>query len=149
RVASIHAALGSNRVIIEAPVADYRQHLEGYQGIDVALDPFPYAGGTTTCEALWMGVPVVTMCGDRYVAHMGESILSTIGQSEWVAADADGYVALARDLAADPQGLSRSRSELRRRFVGSPMCDSVGFAREFERAVRGMWRAWCEAPAGR
>jgi predicted O-linked N-acetylglucosamine transferase (SPINDLY family) len=123
-------------------LADY---LAVYQHIDVALDPFPYGGGTTTCDALWMGVPVVSLAGQTAVGRGGLSILSNVGLPELVARDADHYVRIAADLAADLTHLSELRATLRERMQRSPLMDAPRFARNVESAYRTMWRRWCAA----
>ncbi|MGD0464719.1 MAG: tetratricopeptide repeat protein [Tepidisphaeraceae bacterium] len=120
------------------------QYLQSYNEIDIALDPFPCAGGTTTCDALWMGVPVVSLAGQTAVGRSGLSILSNIGLPELVAATADQYVQIAADLAADPDRLTRLRSELRQRMATSPLMDAAQFAKDIEQAYRTMWQQWCE-----
>ena len=135
------------RLVLEPATPDYAAHLARYGEIDIALDSFPYNGGTTTFEALWMGVPVVVRRGDRYVAHMGESILHNLGQSEWIAADTEDYVRKAQALAADRSALAGHRAALRSRLKASPLMNGAGFARHMEAAFRGMWREWCAAQA--
>ncbi len=121
------------------------QYLQSYNDIDIALDPFPCGGGTTTCDALWMGVPVVSLAGQTAVGRSGLSILSNVGLPELVAATADHYVQIAADLARDPDRLTRLRSELRPRMASSPLMDAAQFAKDIEEAYRTMWREWCEA----
>ena len=133
-----------DRLILAGAVNDYGTHLSRYNDIDIALDPSPYAGGTTTVEALWMGVPVLTLKGDRYVAHMGENILHNVGLPEWIAADRADYVSKAAAFAADMSALTGLRQKLRHRLLTSPLCDAPRFARHLEDALRGMWRQWCE-----
>jgi len=116
-----------------------------YHEIDVALDPFPFPGGTTTCDALWMGVPVVSLAGKTAVSRAGLSILSNIELPELVADTRERYVQIARDLATDPTRLAQLRSTLRQRMRGSPLMDAPGRAREIEAAYRKMWRTWCTA----
>ena len=140
--------LPADRLILQASVADYGEHLSRYHDVDIALDPFPYAGGTTTVEALWMGVPVITRHGDRYVSHMGENIMHNMGMPEWIAADTDDYVRLARAYAADLPRLAALRAGLRERIEASPLMDAPAFARNFEAALRQMWRMWCERQTG-
>ena len=135
--------IGEERLILEGAVADYAGHLDQYNRVDIALDPFPYAGGTTSVEALWMGVPVLTLKGDRYVAHMGENILHNLGLPEWIAADRADYVCKAAAFAADLDGLAALKRSLRARLVASPLCDAPRFARHLEAAFRGMWATWC------
>jgi len=124
------------------PMADY---LRLHHQIDVALDPFPYGGGTTTCDALWMGVPVVTLAGRTAVGRGGVSILSNVGLPELIARDPEEYVAIAAGLARDPARLAQLRAGLRARMQNSPLMDAPRFARNVEAAYRTMWRRWCGA----
>ncbi len=120
------------------------QYLQSYNEIDIALDPFPCAGGTTTCDALWMGVPVVTLAGQTAVGRSGLSILSNIGLPELVAKGADQYIQIASSLATDITRLKTLRSELRNRMGTSPLMDGAQFAKDIEQAYRTMWQQWCE-----
>jgi protein O-GlcNAc transferase len=113
--------------------------LAAYNKVDIALDPFPYPGGTTSVEALWMGVPVITRRGDRFLSHVGETIAQNAGMADWIAADDDEYVAKAVEHAADLQRLADLRAGLRQQVLASPVYDAPRFARNFEAAVRGMW----------
>jgi predicted O-linked N-acetylglucosamine transferase (SPINDLY family) len=122
------------------PRADY---LRLFQQIDIALDPFPYNGGTTTCETLWMGVPVLTQPGKVTVSRIGLSILSAAGMPEFVAQSEAGYVRLAAGLAHDLPHLARLRGTLRERMKASPLMDGPRFAGAVEAAFRQMWSAWC------
>jgi len=119
-------------------------HLEHYARLDIALDPFPYNGTTTTFEALWMGVPVLTLRGERHAGRVGASILERAGLGDWVAASRAEYVALATARAADLDGLADLRGTLRKRVQGSGLTDLPRFTKSLEAAYRGMWRAWCE-----
>lgn len=121
------------------PIAEY---FALYNRIDICLDPFPYAGGTTTCDALWMGVPVVTLSGNTAVARAGVSILSSAGFAEWVAHSPDQYVQLAAELACDLPRLAQLRAALRERLRGSLLMDAQRFAADVEAAYREMWRVW-------
>lgn len=132
RAASV--GLDPGRVELRSWSATHAEHLALYPEIDVALDTFPYAGTTTTCEALWMGVPVVTLAGVAHRSRVGASILSAIGQADLVAADLDGYVARAVSLAAGRPDAAR----LRAACLASPLCDEAGFARRFAEALRGL-----------
>ena len=134
--------IAAERLVLEGKL-DYEAHLASYGRLDIALDPFPYTGGTTTVEALWMGTPVLTLKGDRFVAHMGESILHNAGLPEWIATDADDYVARAAAFAADLPGLAALRAGLRARIEASPLMDAPRFARHLETAFRKMWQLWC------
>lgn len=135
--------IGAERLILEGE-SGFREYLESYNRVDIALDPYPYNGGTTTVQAMWMGVPTLALHGDRYVAHMGESILQAAGLPEWIARDEDDYVAKAAGFAGDLDALAATRANLRERLLASPICDAPGFARKLEQAFRGMWRQWCE-----
>jgi predicted O-linked N-acetylglucosamine transferase (SPINDLY family) len=139
------AGIDLGRVRIDGRIKDYAAHLASYGEIDIALDPFPYNGGTTTVEALYMGVPVLVRAGDRYVAHMGESILHNAGLPDWIAADAADYPVRGARLAADLEALSALRVGLRARMLASPLFDAPRFARHLEDAMRGMWATWCAA----
>lgn len=121
--------------------------LREYNRIDIALDPFPYSGGLTTVESLWMGVPVVTKQGDRFAARHTASHLTSVGLAELIANDADGYVELTHSLAMDLPRLAEMRRGLRARMAASPVCDGQGFARDLEAAYRTIWRQWCEQQA--
>jgi predicted O-linked N-acetylglucosamine transferase (SPINDLY family)/predicted SAM-dependent methyltransferase len=124
-----------------------RSHLKIYGSVDIALDSFPYSGATTTCEALWMGVPVVTFAGDRHASRMCASILTTVGLSEWIARDRDGYVALAVKLSSDLARLANMRRTMRDRVRASPLMDETGFCRKLEQCYIEMWeRSVISAP---
>ncbi|SRR5579875_291882 len=135
------------RVELRPWIAGAREHLASYADIDIALDPFPYNGTTTTCEALWMGVPVVTLIGDRHSGRVGFDLLTRVGLERFAAPDVDGYVRIATALAADRNALVALRAELRERVARSPLCDATRFARVFESALRAAWRQWCESAA--
>jgi len=122
-------------------------HLALYGRVDIALDSFPYNGTTTTCEALWMGVPVVTLAGDRHAGRVGASLLATVGRDDLITATRDDYVARAVALAADADGRAAARRDLRERVRRSPLGDAAGLATEIEAAYRAMWRRWCNATA--
>jgi predicted O-linked N-acetylglucosamine transferase (SPINDLY family) len=123
-------------------LADY---LETYRLIDVALDPHPYGGGTTTCDALWMGVPVVSLVGRTAVSRAGSTLLSNVGLEHLVARTAEQYVELAAELLRDAAGLAALRRQLRERIERSPVMDATRFARDVEAAFRTVWRDWCAA----
>jgi predicted O-linked N-acetylglucosamine transferase (SPINDLY family) len=154
----LHAHAGSHRDRVRETLAargvdsarvefvDLRPTLEYfalYRQIDVALDPFPYGGGTTTCDALWMGVPVVSLVGRTAVGRAGLSILSNLGLADLVAGDVEQYVGIAARLATDSQRLGELRSTLRTRMLSSALMDAPRFARNMEQAFREMWRRWC------
>ena len=113
--------------------------------VDIALDTFPYNGQTTTCECLWMGVPVVTRSGRTHVSRVAGSLLQQVGLSEWIAESNEEYAAIARWHANDLDGLEVLRRSLRGRVAASPLVDAPRKAREMEEAYRAMWRAWVQA----
>ena len=118
-------------------------HLRRYADIDLALDTFPYSGVTTTCEALWMGIPVISLAGSSVGGRMGLSILSAFGEPNWVAGSTEEYVRIAAALAADPIDIERRRQSGRDRFERSPLADAAALARQIEGAYRDAWRHWC------
>ena len=120
--------------------APFDEYLRLHNRIDIGLDPFPYAGGTTTLDALWMGVPVISLAGETAVARAGLSILSNAGLPELVARSPAEYVQFAKNLASDLPRLDALRKGLRERLQQSPLTDAPRFARNIEAAYRGMWR---------
>jgi predicted O-linked N-acetylglucosamine transferase (SPINDLY family) len=136
------AGVPENRLIIEGPStrADY---LAAYRRVDMALDPFPYPGGTTTVEALWMGVPVLTLNGTSFLSRQGVGLLTNAGLEDWIAANQDDYVMRAAAHAQDLGRLASLRSGLRQRVLRSPIFDAPRFAANLETALRDMWRRHC------
>ncbi|MFA7239779.1 MAG: tetratricopeptide repeat protein [Sulfuricellaceae bacterium] len=134
--------IDADRLILEG-AAPRAELLASYRRVDIALDPFPYPGGATSAEALWMGVPVLTLAGRRFLSHIGESILQNAGLPEWIATNADDYVARAAWHAGDVQRLATLRDGLRQQVLASPLFDAPRFAHHFETALRDMWREWC------
>lgn len=120
------------------PVTPLPRFLAQYGRIDIALDTLPYNGGTTTCDALWMGVPVVSLAGESFVARMGESLLNTVGHAQWLAQDAAGFVRIAAHLAADTGALAAHRAALRERMRDSGLCDAAGYTRSLESLYASM-----------
>ncbi len=121
----------------------HRGHLALYERTDIALDTSPYHGTTTTCEALWMGVPVVSLAGNTHVSRVGVSLLSNVALPELVATSHEQYIEIATSLAQDLPRLARLRATLRQRMAASPLTDAPRFARDVEAAFRQMWRQWC------
>lgn len=115
--------------------------------IDVALDPLPYGGHITLCDALWMGVPTIALPGETAVSRAGLSLLSNVGLPEWIAATPDDFVRIAVEQTRDLARLARVRAELRARLAASPLMDATRFARHIETAYRTMWRTWCAGAA--
>jgi len=113
--------------------------------VDVALDPFPFTGGTGTFEALAVGVPPISLAGGRFAARCGVAHLAQVGLDRLVAANEDDYVRLAVSLARDLEGLARLRAQLPSRTRASRLCDAEAYARSVEDAYRGMWRRHCGA----
>jgi len=130
--------IGAERLLLEgfAPRAEY---LAAYQRVDITLDPFPFTGGTTSAESLWMGVPVLTLAGDRLVSRQGVGLMMNAGLADWIAADADDYVSRAATHGGDLARLAALRSGLRHQVLASPVFDAARFARHFEAALHGMW----------
>lgn len=127
-----------SRLIVEGP-ALRQDLLATYRRVDIALDPFPYPGGTTSVEALWMGVPVLSKKGDRFVSHVGESILNNAGLASWIAENDADYVEKAVRFAGDMEMLSQLRKSLRNTVLSSPLFDARRFARNLVEAMENMW----------
>jgi protein O-GlcNAc transferase len=122
-------------------------HLVTYRHVDIALDTTPYNGATTTCEALWMGVPVISLAGHRPESRMGFSILSAAGFQDWSARSEVEFVAIATRLAGDAQLRQRLRHGMRDALRASLLLDGARFTRHLEAAYRQMWTAWCAGQA--
>ncbi len=129
--------------ITTVPYGSLGDYLRGFEAVDIALDTMPYSGGTTTCDALWMGVPVITAPGSRSVSRSAASVLSAVGLSDWIAADAGDYVRRAARFAGERALLAELRGSLRSRMRASPLMDEARFTRDLEHAHRQMWRKWC------
>jgi predicted O-linked N-acetylglucosamine transferase (SPINDLY family) len=132
------AGISPDRVLLEGP-AEHFAFLEAYARIDVALDTFPYNGGTTTVEALWQGVPVLTFDGDRWAARTSRSVLAGAKLGDWVEPSLDSYIARAIALANDPATPSRLaalRARMRDWLRAAPICDAAGYCRDVERVYR-------------
>ena len=110
---------------------------------DIALDSFPFNGHTTTCDAIWMGVPVVMQAGQTYASRFGGSVLRNVGLTNLIAASTEDYIGRAVTLAGDVDRLTSLRGELRPRMAASPLLDFVGFTRNVQHAYREMWQCWC------
>jgi len=135
--------LSLDRLRLLGRTESLQAHLDLYNDVDVALDTFPYNGTTTTCEALWMGVPVVTLAGSVHASRVGSSILAGLGLSDLVAADPQDYVDKSIALARDPARRAELRRTLRDRMRASPLMDAVAHTRRIESAYRDMWRRAC------
>lgn len=135
--------VSTDRVELIPPQASQLDHLRCYDRVDLALDTFPYHGTTTTCEALWMGVPVITLAGRGHVSRVGVSLLTGVGLPEFVTHSPDTFVESAVAAARDHPRLAAVRCGLRARMQLSPLMDAPRFARNLENAYRVMWRRWC------
>jgi len=132
------------RLCILAPLPTVQGHLQAVSESDIALDTFPYNGTTTTCESLFMGVPVVTLAGRSHVSRVGASILTQSGLPELVAATPESYVEIAVSLARQPERMLAYRKGLRSVMELSPFFDVHGFTKRLETGYREMWRIWCD-----
>jgi predicted O-linked N-acetylglucosamine transferase (SPINDLY family) len=118
-------------------------HLRIYDDIDLLLDTFPWGGHATTCEALWMGVPVLTLPGSTHAGRLAASILTAVGLKEWISATVDDYVSLAVERTKDRSQLAELRSCLRSRMSSSRLCNGEAFTASLEATYRQLWRDWC------
>jgi len=141
----VAAGIDEDRVEISGFFASTQDHLSAYNRVDVALDTFPYNGTTTTCEALWMGVPVISLIGDRHAARVGLSFLTAIGHPEWAAENEEDYIEKAVALAQDRPLRAGLRNSLRSEVAASILCDHRGQAARFEAALREAWVEWCQS----
>ncbi len=141
--------VGAERLVLQGLTHGWREHLSAYGEVDIALDPFPYNGTTTTCDALWMGVPVLTLAGRTHAGRVGVSLLNQIGLPELAADSPARYIELAVELAGDRGRLARLRAGLRERVARSPLTDGHSFTCGLEEAYRAMWRRWCCEAGGR
>lgn len=122
----------------------FAEYLKAYELIDITLDPFPYNGGTTTCESLWMGVPVITLAGNSCMSRGGVSILSNIGLKDLIAHTSEDYVQIAMRLATNLPNLQQLRSQLRKKMRSSPLMDAQAFTHNLEFIYREVWKKWCQ-----
>lgn len=140
------AGIASDRISF-LPVVALEEYYRRFGTVDIALDSAPYSGCTTTCDTLWMGVPVLTIPGPLSASRSSASILTTLGLTEWIASTPEDYVRLAVKFAGDEANVTMLRESLRTRMLASPLMDEPRFARDVEVAYRRMWRAWCEQPS--
>lgn len=135
--------IAGDRLELLAHAPSVQQHLALYGRVDITLDSFPYTGATTSCESLWMGVPVVTLSGVNYVGRLSASLLMQLGLGRFIAHNDREYLRIVQQLAADHQSLVQLRSSLRKMMTASNVCDATGAARALEQAYRMMWQRWC------
>jgi len=140
-----HHGIAAERIEVLSWEPSISRHLSIYHRIDIGLDTFPYHGTTTTCEALWMGVPVITLAGNTYASRVGVSLLSNAGLPGLVAESPDEYVSMAVTLARDVERLQSLRKNLRDMMKASPLCDAKTFTEHLEKCYRMMWKTWCES----
>ena len=145
-VFAIHG-IAAERVTLRGS-SPHRALLREYGDIDIVLDPFPYSGGLTTCEALWMGVPTVTCPGEIFASRHSCSHLSNVGLTDWIASDLDAYADLAVAKASDVRALAAVRDGLRAQVKASPLCDGPRFGRSLGEGLRFAWREWCSRQEG-
>lgn len=145
RIQNLFAGQGieAGQIAFQDSMPSFQGHMAVYNQVDIALDTFPYNGTTTTCEALWMGVPVIAFAGQAHAARVGMSLLAAVGMESLAAEDIEEYVALAVQLAHQPDRLTTLREQLRGRMRHAPLCDAPGFTRNLEAALRDMWARWC------
>ncbi|MGA3067028.1 MAG: tetratricopeptide repeat protein [Tepidisphaeraceae bacterium] len=146
KIGDLGVDAGRVEFVDRRPRAEY---LKTYDRIDIGLDTLPYNGHTTSLDALWMGVPLVTLPGETPVGRAGRTFLSNLGLPELIASTPEEFVRIAADLAGDLNRLDSLRRGLRARMQGSPLMDGEKFARDMEAAYRRMWRAWCEQAAAK
>ncbi len=147
REAFVQAGIESSRIEMAAFMPSVQEHLAQYGRVDLALDTFPYNGTTTTCESLYMGVPVLTLRGNNHRSRVGLSLLHAIGLAdEFVADDLDDYIARAVAWGRDPKPLADIRAQIRPMMERSPLRDENGFTRTLENTYRDLWRQWCAGP---
>ncbi|HYE63694.1 MAG TPA: tetratricopeptide repeat protein [Phycisphaerales bacterium] len=132
------------RIVWSSFLPTLESHLAAYHQVDIALDSYPYNGTTTTCEATWMGVPVITLAGSSHRSRVGASLLTALGLEDQIASSHEQFVERAAGLAGDLPRLIGLHGSLRERMRGSVLCDTRGFAGRFEAGLRGAWRAWCK-----
>jgi protein O-GlcNAc transferase len=132
--------VAADRLVMEGP-SPRDEYLAAYNRVDISLSPFPYPGGTTTAESLWMGVPVLCRHGDRFLGHLCESVVRSVELGDWIARDDDDYVAKAVAFATHRQALAAMRGGLRARVANSSLCRPDRFARTLEAQLDAMWQA--------
>lgn len=143
--AFVAQGIDGNRVELVNQSASGKSHMDVYENIDIALDTFPWNGHTTSCEAMWMGIPVITLYGKSHAGRLCASVLDQVGLSQLIAKTPDDYVRIAVDLAGDIGKLETLRGNLRETMDQSPLCDGKIFTEILEESYRHMWEKWCSA----
>ncbi len=144
KTAFIELGVAADRISLR-PFLPVRDYLSLYDEVDIALDPTPYSGGTTTCDALWMGVPVLTCPSERVTSRSASSVLATLGLNDWIASSAEDYVERAVAFARAPDKLADLRASLRERMRVSPLMNEERFTRNVEAIYRRLWQEWCSS----
>ena len=139
----VQNGVSPSRIRFVGYISSLFKHLEMYNSIDIGLDTFPYNGTTTTCEALWMGVPVIALAGKTHASRVGVSLLSNVGLQELISESEEDYVKKAVQLAGDLNRLQKLRSNLRSIMSQSSLMDARGFILSLETAYRQTWKRWC------
>jgi predicted O-linked N-acetylglucosamine transferase (SPINDLY family) len=132
--------IDSRRILLRSRTESQPAHLAMYGEVDIALDAMPRTGGTTTAEALYMGVPVISLAGERFIERLSASMLAALGLEELIATSGEDYIDRAVALAGDAPRRQQLRATLRERMLASPLCDARGLAAALEQAYRDMWR---------
>lgn len=135
--------IDSSRIVLQTATTNWGEHLAQYHGIDIALDPLPFSGSTTTFEALWMGVPVVTKPGETMVSRWSASMLHALGLDSFIARSDEDFIGIVQQCAGDPDRLAELRKALRGRLKSSPLCDGRLRGRQIARLFRAIWRRHC------
>ncbi|MFA4919639.1 MAG: tetratricopeptide repeat protein [Thermodesulfovibrionales bacterium] len=139
--------INTDRIMLLPFAPSTNEHLTMYNNIDIALDTFPYNGTTTTCEAMWMGIPVITLAGNSHVSRVGVSLLSNVGLKEFIAQTENEYVSIAVNLAADINKMQKLRSNLRIMLKNLSLTNATQFIFDLENSYRKMWKSWCNSIA--
>jgi predicted O-linked N-acetylglucosamine transferase (SPINDLY family) len=137
------SGIGQDRITFSASSDTFAKHLGRYDEVDIALDPFPFNGATTTFQALWMGVPVISLAGETFISRAAGSLLHQVGLGELTVNTPKAYVDRARDLAGNLEQLRTLRANLRERMTASPLCNAPAYALSVEAAYWDMWGRWC------
>jgi protein O-GlcNAc transferase len=143
-----HCGISADRLRIHG-LMDVEAHFAMYRDIDIVLDTYPYCGTTTTCEAIWMGVPVITLAGKAHISRVGVSLLSNIGLTDLIAQTSEGYIEIAEKLAGDTHRMSELRARQRQMMAQSPLMDGKTFTRNLEAVYRELWQRWLATNFGR
>ncbi|MDH3326112.1 MAG: hypothetical protein OEM38_05265, partial [Gammaproteobacteria bacterium] len=136
--------IDQNRIEFHQNINSRDEHMSYYNNVDICLDPFPYNGTTTTFEAIYMGVPVISLSGESHYSRVGFSILSNLKLNELIASSTEKYVEIAQNLSADVSRIKKYRCSLRETLLTSPLTDAKSFSDNFERLLRETWYSYCE-----